>query len=220
MSVGALWRWFLPLNWSTGSVTRRELPSCRLMPECQCYPSMDILAVATEEYLSSALDNNLDIAEIGLFLAVVKDRQQLTTLGLGECVTCYTQLHNSTRKLGSQLGRSCQERPQCESSVTLPDLKSRSRPGCSSQRPRSIWSSWSLTSIPLMASSWARQLFGRLFVLWWAREVQTKVIRVATMKLERSTIYLLNIYIDNNNLVTSVLPRDARIVVTAEVEAD
>ena len=42
------------------------------------------------------------------------------------------------------------------------------------------------------------------------------------MKLERSTIYLLNIYIaiDNNNLVTSVLPRDARIVVTAEVEAD
>lgn len=57
-------------------------------------------------------------------------------------------------------------------------------------------------------------------MLWWAREVQTKVIRVATMKLERSTIYLLNIYIDNNNLVTSVLPRDARIVVTAEVEAD
>ena len=133
---------------------------------------------------------------------------------------CYTQLHNSTRKLGSQLGRSCQERPQFESSVTLPDLKSRSRPGCSSQRPRSIWSSWSLTSIPLMASSWARQLFGRLFVLCWARDVQTKVIRVATMKLERSTIYLLNIYIDNNNLVTSVLPRDARIVVTAEVEAD
>ena len=56
--------------------------------------------------------------------------------------------------------------------------------------------------------------------MWWAREVQTKVIRVATIRLERSTTYLLRIYIDNNNLVTSVLPLDARIVVTAEVEAD
>ena len=36
--------------------------------------------VATEEFLTSDLDINLDIAELGLYLAVVKDRQQLTTL--------------------------------------------------------------------------------------------------------------------------------------------
>lgn len=72
------------------------------MPECQCYPSMDILTVATEEYLSSALDNNLDIAELGLFLAVVKDRQQLTTLALGECVTPSSTIQQGN--LGHNLG--------------------------------------------------------------------------------------------------------------------
>lgn len=63
---------------------------------------MDILTVATEEYLSSALDNNLDIAELGLFLAVVKDRQQLTTLALGECVTPSSTIQQGN--LGHNLG--------------------------------------------------------------------------------------------------------------------
>ena len=81
---------------------KRITISCRLMPECQCYPSMDILTVATEEYLSSALDNNLDIAELGLFLAVVKDRQQLTTLALGECVTPSSTIQQGN--LGHNLG--------------------------------------------------------------------------------------------------------------------
>ena len=65
------------------------------------YPLLDIptvAKVAAEEFLACDLDINLDLAELGLYLAVVKDRQELISLGLGD--VCHTRLHSTGRKPG------------------------------------------------------------------------------------------------------------------------
>ena len=78
------------------------------MTKCTSLHIPTACQIAADEYFNSNLQIDVDVIELGLYLAIVCDRQQLIDLGLGDVT--HTRRHNRGPKPG----------------ITTPEVMSRS----------------------------------------------------------------------------------------------
>ena len=188
------------------------------------FPSLDIeecAKITVKEFLDSELDINYDEEELALYLAITIDRDKLAELGLTEVV------HTRIKSGGSNIGITTKEilsrGPKSKSLFNKPVRQ----PTTTESRLMFSLALENLIKVAMSEHCYSFNsklykqskggaigniLTGSLavnYMLYWSREF-TKKLKLATSNIPSFMLYLMKIYIDDNNIVCESLPPGSR----------
>ena len=188
------------------------------------FPSLDIeecAKITAKEFLDSELDINYDEEELALYLAITIDRDKLADLGLTEVV------HTRIKSGGSNIGITTKEilsrGPKSKSLFNKPvrqPTTTESRLMFSLALENLIKVAMSEHCYSFNSKLYKQSKGGAIgniltgclavnYMLYWSREF-TKKLKLATSNIPSFMLYLMKIYIDDNNIVCESLPPGSR----------
>ena len=188
------------------------------------FPSLDIeecAKIAAKEFLDSELDVNYDEEELALYLAVTIDRDKLAELGLADVV--HTRIKSGGRTIGITTKEILDRGPKTKTLFNKPVR----RPTEAESRLMFSLAFENLIKVAMSEHcySFNSKLYKQskggaigniltgslavLYMLYWSREFTKKLI-LATSDIPSFILYLMKIYIDDNNIVCESLPPGSR----------
>ena len=204
------------------------------------FPSLDIdvmASVAAEEFLKGDLEVNLDDTELGLYLAIMLDRQKLVELGLGDVT--HTRKYNRGAKPGITTEEIFTRSEKVKTKFNPPIRKP-------TRQESRLMFSLALEQLILTTmkshiysfngdikkqkagGSIGSSLTGALAVMYqlvWSRTFK-ELVQKAAASIPGYDTYMLYYYIDDGNICCECLPLGSRLIdgkiqiVESEIEAD